>query len=338
MMGKKLFGMLSALVLAGTAPVAMNASVVQAADFDKVSLKLAHTAARSHAHHQAAEQFAKNISERTGGNVTIELYPAGELGDQPSLAEQLSLSSIDLGIISLGNLATYSPKLSAMTAPFLFNDYDHAHNVIDGYVMNWMNQDLPKMDAVALSMFDYGFRHTTTKGIVVNKAEDLKGVKIRVPPSPGLLAAFDSIGANTQSIAYAELYSSLKQGVVDGQENPVFTIQADSLFEAQDQLALTGHYFDCQALLVNKSTWDGLKPELQTIISEEAIKAQDLTRQLISGGEATVIEQLKNEGMNVTNPDKASFVSKMAPAYDKIGKMSGKDEMDKLLAAVEKFK
>ena len=152
-----------------------------------------------------------------------------------------------------------------MTAHFLFIDYDHAHRTIDAFVMEWMNAGLSQHDAVGLSMFDYGFRQTTTKGVPINSADDLKGLKIRVPPSTGLLAAFDALGANTQRIAYSELYTSLKQGVVTGEENPVFTILADSLYETQDELALTNHYFDCQVLLINKMLFDGMPEELLTI-------------------------------------------------------------------------
>lgn len=311
-------------------------AVAGAADFSAQTIRLAHTAAVSHAHHEAALQFAKNVSERTGGKVKVEVYPAGELGDQPALAEQVTASgALDSAVVSLGNLAMYSKKLNAMTAPFLFKDYDHAHRTIDAFVMPWMNEGLAQHDAVGLSMFDYGFRQTTTKGVPVNSAADLKGVKIRVPPATGLLAAFDAVGANTQKIAYSELYTSLKQGVVTGEENPVFTILADSLFETQDELALTNHYFDCQVLLFNKMFLEGLQPELQAILKEEAVKAQNLTRDRISHGEAAVIEELKKKGMHVTNPDRDSFVKLMKPAYDKIGELAGKDEMKKLLDAVE---
>lgn len=306
-----------------------------AADLDNLTIRLAHTAAVSHAHHEAAQLFAKNVAERTGNKVKVEVYPAGELGDQPSLAEQVTLGALDMAVVSLGNMAMYSKKLNAMTAPFLFEDYDHAHRVIDGFVMDWMNQGLAEHDCVGLSMFDYGFRQTTTQDIVVNKAEDLKGVKIRVPPSTGLLAAFDAIGANTQRIAYSELYTSLKQGVVAAEENPVFTILADSLFETQNQLALTNHYFDCQILLANKMFFDGLSPELQAILKEEAVKAQNLTRERISHGEAAVVEELKKKGMNVTVPDRESFVRLMQPAYDKVGGLAGKEEMAKLLKAID---
>ena len=278
---------------------ALACAVAGAADFSAQTIRLAHTAAVSHAHHEAALQFAKNVSERTGGKVKVEVYPAGELGDQPALAEQVTLGALDSAVVSLGNLAMYSKKLNAMTAPFLFKDYDHAHRTIDAFVMPWMNEGLAQHDAVGLSMFDYGFRQTTTKGVPVNSAADLKGVKIRVPPATGLLAAFDAVGANTQKIAYSELYTSLKQGVVTGEENPVFTILADSLFETQDELALTNHYFDCQVLLFNKMFLEGLQPELQAILKEEAVKAQNLTRDRISHGEAAVIEELKKKGMHV---------------------------------------
>ena len=228
-----------AMFVAGACLIAASFSA-QAAQ----TIRLAHTAATSHAHHAAALQFAQNVESRTKGELKVEVYPSGELGDQPALAEQVTMSALDMAVVSLGNMAMYDKKLNAMTAPFLFKSYDQAHQVIDNFVMPWMNKGLASYDAMGLSMFDYGFRQTTTQNVVVNKAEDLKGVKIRVPPATGLLAAFDAIGANTQSIAYSELYTSLKQGVVVGEENPVFTILADSLYETQNQLAMTNHYFD----------------------------------------------------------------------------------------------
>ena len=302
------------------------------------TIRLGHTAAVSHAHNEASTLFAKNVEERTAGKVKVEVYPAGELGDQPALAEQIMLGALDMAVVSLGNLAMYDKKLNAMTAPFLFSDYNHAHRTIDNFVMTWMNTGLVNHDAVGLSMFDYGFRQTTTRNVPINRAEDLKGLKIRVPPATGLMAAFDAVGANTQKIAYSELYTSLKQGVVVGEENPVFTILADSLFETQNELAMTNHYFDCQVLLMNKSVYDGLAPDIQKIVKEEAINAQNLTRERISNGEAAVVKELQQKGMHVTYPDRQSFVVKMKPAYDKVGALAGKNEMQQLLKAVESNK
>ena len=324
---------LKAMFVAGACLVASSFSA-QAAQ----TIRLAHTAATSHAHHAAALQFAQNVESRTKGELKVEVYASGELGDQPALAEQVTLSALDMAVVSLGNMAMYDKKLNAMTAPFLFESYDQAHKVIDSFVMPWMNEGLAQYDAVGLSMFDYGFRQTTTNNVVVKTADDLKGVKIRVPPATGLLAAFDAIGANTQSIAYSELYTSLKQGVVVGEENPVFTILADSLYETQNQLAMTNHYFDCQVLLINKTVFEGLTPEEQTILKEEAVNAQNLTRKMISEGESAVVEELKKKGMNVTYPDRQSFVNKMAPAYEKVAELAGKDAMQEVLNAVKTTK
>lgn len=304
--------------------------------FPEMKLSLAHTAASTHAHHEAALLFKQEVEEKTGGKVTVEVYPASELGDQPSLIDQCyNGGDVDMVIASQSNMAQYMPKLNALAAPFLFNDYDHAHKVIDNYVMGWINQDIgAQMNMYALSMFDYGFRHVTTNGIPVNTAADLKGVKIRVPGSAGLLATFDALGSNTQTIAYSELYQSLKQGVVDAEENPVATILADSYFECQDQLALTGHFFDMQALLINKDVWEGMGAELQAVVQTAAVNAQNKTRELISGGEEATVAELEGKGMNVTNPDKQSFIDMMDPAYAKIAELCGQEELDALLAAV----
>ena len=88
------------------------------------TIRLAHTANVSHVHHEAALQFAQNVKDRTKGEYVVEVYPAGELGDQPALAEQVTLGALDLSVVSLGNMAMYAKELNAMTAPFLFSDYD----------------------------------------------------------------------------------------------------------------------------------------------------------------------------------------------------------------------
>ena len=198
---------LSVLFVA-TASLCANA---YAADFEEMTLSLAHSAATSHAHNQAALAFAKEVGEATGGKVKVNVYPASELGDQPSLIDQcVNGGDVDIVIASQSNMAQYVPKLNALSAPFLFKDYAQAHKTIDDYILPWMQEDVKEnMNLVPLSVFDYGFRHVTTKDIVVTKASDLKGVKIRVPGSAGLLATFDALAANTQTIAYSELYLSL---------------------------------------------------------------------------------------------------------------------------------
>lgn len=324
-------------VLASSLFFALNSNAVT---FEKREISLAHTAATSHAHHKAALLFAEEVKKATNGQVTVHIYGASELGDQPALLEQcVNGGDVDIVLVSQSNIAVYVKEVTALSAPFLFDNYDIAHKVIDSYVMPWLSEKLPNdANLVPLSMFDYGFRHVTTKDIEVKKAEDLKGVKIRVPGSVGLLATFDALGSNTQTIAYSELYQSLKQGVVDAEENPVATILADSYFECQNQLALTGHFYDMQALIINKDIYDDMSTELQEVIKDAAKKAQDLTRTLIPGDEENVIAKLKEKGMNVTTVDKQSFINKMDSAYKKISSISGEESLNNLLDAVKKTK
>ena len=105
------------------------------------TVRLAHTANISHVHHEAVLQFAKNVAARTNGKYEIQVYPAGELGDQPALAEQITLGALDMAVVSLGNMAMYDRRLNAMTAPFLFESYDHAHKVIDSFVIKLSQSD-----------------------------------------------------------------------------------------------------------------------------------------------------------------------------------------------------
>lgn len=323
---------------APVAEPAAEATEDTAPTFEKMNLKFAHTTADSHIFNIAVQQMAENVKERTGGAVIIDIFPNGELGDATQMIEQCSLGSVDFTFASVSGMATYMPKLNALSAPFLFENYAQADKVIDAFINDWINAEAPAtMNATSLGVLDYGFRQVTTNGIEVNTPEDLKGVKLRVPPSAGLQAAFNALGCNTQTIAYSELYTSLKQGVVDGEENPVGTILADCYYECQDQLAITNHFFDCQSLIINQDLWNSFSPELKEIIIDEVNKVVQTVRDYVSTSEADTIAELEAHGMNVTYPDQALFKAVMGPAYDEMAALSGQEAMDELLAAIEEF-
>ena len=296
---------------------ALACAVAGAADFSAQTIRLAHTAAVSHAHHEAALQFAKNVSERTGGKVKVEVYPAGELGDQPALAEQVTLGALDSAVVSLGNLAMYSKKLNAMTAPFLFKDYDHAHRTIDAFVMPWMNEGLAQHDAVGLSMFDYGFRQTTTKGVPVNSAADLKGVKIRTPPDDMTIAIFNALGANPAPLTFAELPTALQSGVFEAQENPLTNIYSSKLHEITKYISLTGHKYETAPLLASMAWWSSLSPEDQACVQSSADEATAFQRQTAEEKQTEVRQKLVEEGAIITEiQDRQAFIDATASVYD----------------------
>ncbi|MDK2870861.1 MAG: TRAP-type transport system periplasmic protein [bacterium] len=147
----------------------------------------------------------------------------------------------------------------------------------------------------------------------------------------------EALGAVVTKISFAELYMALKQGVVDGQENPIAVIYANKLYEVQKYLALTRHCYNSMVHVMSKKTWDKLTPEQQRIIAEESKKAGDYMRQTLVSEEAGLIEKLKELGMVVTTPDLAPFKAKMGPAYERIAEYAGKENVETFLKMVEKL-
>lgn len=306
---------------------------------NSVTLKFTHFSNEIHPIHKGAQEFAKNVQERTNGELVVDIYPNKELGSPQELLEQLSVGSIDFGMASLSELGLYSERAYSIQMPFLFENYDHAHKVLDSADFSeWLKPDLDKNNFHGLGFWEYGFRNVTTQGIEVNSPADLKGVKIRVPKVAQLEECFAALGSITEKIDYTELYLAMRQGVADGQENPVGVIKADKLYEVQNQLAITNHMYESVMLVMNTRSWDKLTDEQKTIIQEEGRKAGDLVRKLIVDSENSDIEELKGFGMNVTYPDLNEFKSMMGPAYANIAKVCGQENIDKMMEFADKAK
>ena len=145
----------------------------------------------------------------------------------------------------------------------------------------------------------------------------------------------EACGAVVTKIAFPELYMALKQGVVDGQENPIAVIYHFKLYEVQKYLALTRHVYNSMVHVMSKGTWDKLTPEQQQIIKEESKKAGQWFRDTLVKEEAGLVDQLKEKGMEITEPDIAKFRAAMGPAYERIGEYAGKENVEKFLKMVE---
>lgn len=328
------------LVLAGLTAAGLFAQggQEQAAQGDEViEMRFGHYAAEDHPGNQAALQFAENVERRTGGKIKVTVYPANQLGAPPELLEQNILGAIDMSLPTQGALDKYSKKFAVVMLPFVFRDYEHVYKVLDGPFMEWAAPDLAKQDLVFLSNWEYGFRNLTNNVRPVNSPADVEGLKVRTPPEIQLQAAMEACGANVTKIAFNELYLSLKQGVVDGQENPLSVIYHYKLYEVQKYLALTRHVYNSMVHVMSKKVWDRLSPEQQLIIREESENAGTFMRQAIQEEEADLIAKLKGVGMTVTAPDTAEFKQQMQPAYDMISRYAGKENVDAFLKMVDEY-
>ncbi|HSQ84211.1 MAG TPA: TRAP transporter substrate-binding protein, partial [Desulfobacterales bacterium] len=205
----------------------------------KMTLKLGHYANAQHAGNKAAQMFAEGVAKRTKGAITVEIYPNNELGNPPEVLEQNVLGVIDMSLPTQGQLAKYSKKFGCVMLPFAYNGYDHAYKVLDGPFIKWAEKDLEDAGLVFLANWEWGFRNLTNSVRPINTPDDVKGLKIRTPPELSIQSAMEALGATVQTIQFSELPMALKQGVVDGQENPVSVIYAFKIYETQKYLAMT---------------------------------------------------------------------------------------------------
>lgn len=329
---KKLFVILLFLI------VSVSFAYGQAAQPAVITMKLAHFAADDHPGNIASKMFAEAVEKRTNGKIKIIIYPNNALGSPPEVLEQNILGAVDMSLPTQGQLGKYSKKFNCVMLPFIFNDYKHADRVLDGKFIQWAVPDLDKAGLVFLSNWEWGFRNLTNSKHPVKNPEDVKGLKIRTPPELPTQAAMEALGAIVATINFNELAMALKQGTVDGEENPIAVIYSNKIYETNKYLTMTGHNYNSMVHVISKKVWDKLTPEQQKIMKEESKKAGDWMRKSVRDDEANQIKQLEKFGMEVTYPDKAKFKALMKPAYDRMKAIAGEDNIAAFVKMAEEAK
>ena len=304
-----------------------------------LELKLGHYAPETHPANEAALMMAKGVAERTNGEVTIKIFPANKLGDGNEVLEQQMNGVVDLSLPTQPMLDKYGEKgnkpFAVVMLPFVYKDAQHAWRVLDGPFAEWIAPKFDALELVHLANWEWGFRNLTNNKRPVNTPDDVKGLKIRTPGEIQLQKTMEALGAQVQAINFKELPMALKQGVVDGQENPLAVIYHYKLYEVQPHLALTYHVYNSMMAVASKKTWSKLSADQQAILKEEAQKAGQWFRDNQLAANDDLIEKLKGKGMKVTSPDRAAFKAQMQYAYDAIGEYAGKDNVAKFLKMVE---
>ena len=320
---------------AWTAGAAMTV-MLAAGGVDATELRFAHYAAEDHPGHLAAVMFADAVAERTGGEVTVSIFPANQLGSPPEQLEQVMLGLLDMSVPTQGTIQGHIREFGVVMMPFVFDDYPHAWRVLDGPFAEWTAPLLEDSGLVLLANWEYGFRNVTNSVRPVETPADMEGLRMRTPPEIQLQVAMEAAGATVEQIAFPELPMALRQGVVDGQENPLAVIYHYNLYEVQGHLALTRHVYNSMVHLISLESWNQLTPEQQAILREESARAAEFYREEMQRQEAELVELLQTEGgMEITEPDVALFRAVMDPAYQRIAEYAGADNVERFLEMVE---
>jgi tripartite ATP-independent transporter DctP family solute receptor len=281
----------------------MPRSARAAAEFP---LKYANNLPLSHPLNIRAAEAAVRIAKESNGRVDISIFPNNQLGGDTDMLAQVRSGGVDIFTPGTLIIATMAP-ISAVTAVgFAFSQYDQVWNAVDGKLGDRIRADFAKIGFHTFKrMWDNGFRQTTTSNKPINSAEDLFGLKIRVPVSPMGISMFKSLGASPTSLQFSEVYPALQTKIVDAQENPLAIVQTAKLYEVQKYCSKTNHSWDGYHFVFNGRSWDGLPDDLKVIIERAFNEAGMLQREDVAKLNGTLEADLAAMGMvlNKTTPD-----------------------------------
>jgi len=302
--------------LAGSAALAAGVAAPTLLRAQTTVLRWGESLAASHPQVQMAERVAREVKDKTGGRIDIQIFAGSQLGSGKDMIESVSSGALQLTTDGAGALGAFLPQLSVIEAPYLWRDAAHMAKAAGTPLFAKLNDDLvSKRGMRMLNLTYYGKRHLTTGSKAVRTPADMAGFKLRVPPVDTFRAMAEAWGARATPIAFGELYLALSQGAVDGQENPLPTIQSGKFFEVQKYLVLTEHIITPRMVIVNDPFWKGLRPaDRDTVTAALAAAAAWQDKELLSQ-EATLVGTFKAAGMTVIEPDVALW---RKPVLDKV--------------------
>ena len=202
------------------------------------------------------ERVAKQVREETGGAVEIQIFPGGQLGSSRDVIEATSSGAIQIVDEGAAQFGQFVPQFSILEAPYIWRDPQHVRRVLASPMLDEMNAMLvAKRSMRVIGSTYYGKRHVTSGTKAINTVDDMKGFKLRIPEVDTFRAMAEAWGARPTPLNIGELYLALSQGAVDGQENPLPTIQSNKFFEVQKYLVLTGHIITPRLIVVNETAW-----------------------------------------------------------------------------------
>jgi TRAP-type transport system periplasmic protein len=331
--------LLSNLLIGSLAMTAMTS--VSAAEIQARTIRISTGVSAEHPVSRGTKRFSEVVAAKSGGKLDVRPFYSGTLGDDAKAIAALQGGVQEMTSTSTSPLVGNIREFGIFDLPFLFANEREADVVLDGPLGKKLLDKLPARGLVGLCYWENGFRHATNSKRPITKAEDFDGLKFRTMQSPIYLDTFNALGTNALAMAFAEVYPGLETKAIDGQENPIATIDSAKLNEVQKYLSLTKHSYSPLPVLVGKKFWDKLSPDEQKILQDSCFEAQDYQRKLNRESDAQILQQLKDKGMLVnelTPQELARIREKIKPVVDKHVKTIGEDFVNEMNAEIAKVR
>ena len=300
-----------------------------------LALRMGHPHPESDSWQDTALWMAETLEEKSGGEITLQVFPNGLLGNDPTMINSVRAGSLDIMVTGNPFFTSLAPQLNVLDLPYLFRNRDHIARVLDGEIGDELRADFEGTGLFALSLWETGWRHLTNSRRPVETPEDIRGLKIRTTPNPAHIEAFRLLGAVPTPMAFTELFTALEMGAVDGQENPTTLILNSRFHEAQKYLTLTQHAFTASPLVTNAAKLDAMGEDRRALLIEAAQEGARRQRAMNVEREGSSLATLKEEGMEVVEtPNRDLFRAIVSePVQATFAGEFGSDLIDRINAA-----
>ncbi len=279
--------------------------------FGAMRIKLGVVTKPGSAQNIAADKFKELVAQRSGGDVTVKVYHSQSIGNETEILQQIQMNTIQMGIITVGPFDTFDPIVRVINFPFLFEDNAQADEILDGPLGREILASLESSGFKGLFFSENGFRNLTNNKRPVHRPEDVKGLKIRVMSSALHKTIWQTLGANPTPMPWP-IYTELEQGVIDGQENPLWVMEVYKFYEIQKYMTLTRHVYSAHIDVASLSWWNSLPPETRAMLQAAMADAARYQRRENRAKNAARLDLLAEKGMIIdTAPDVAAFRRKV---------------------------
>ena|SRR5882672_148780 len=276
-----------------------------------------------------SDEFRRKLLALAGKRIIIDQRGSGALGSENAILAATQSGAVDMSVISGGVVSAAVPALGVFDIPFLFRDAAHAKAVAQGPVGAAIAAKFADKGLTLLALGKQGFRHITNSKRPIRTPDDLKGLKIRLIPNEMYLMSFKALGAEVVPMEFPLVYAAMKDGRLDGQENPIPTIANSRFYEVQKYITLDAHTFAPVAFVANRAMFEQLDPADQAVLIAAAKAAAEATWQAQLDDKK--LEDLRKGGMEVIDKfDRQPFVDAIKSLDPEFEKRFGKD----LIAAI----
>lgn len=297
-----------------TLPTLALPARAQKAEF---TLKYGNNLPITHPMNVRANEMAAKILADSKGRVDLKVFPSSQLGTDTDMLSQLRNGALEFFTLSPLILGTLVPSAQISGVGFAFKDYAQIWAALDGELGVHVRKQIAATGTLLAfdKIWDNGYRQMTSGTRAIAKPEDLKGMKMRVPPSPFWVSMFKAFEASPATINFAEVYTALQTKIVDGQENPLAIIATAKLDEVQKYCSLTNHMWDGFWFLANKKAFERLPPDLRELVMANVNAAGMKQREDVKKLNDNLMADLKTKGMQFNTVDAELFRSKLRSAH-----------------------